>query len=251
VAACAWLLYVTWGSSPFATCQAGEQQREASKVTHDKAPKVRDPLIVRARRGSWCTGVVWYDERDGVLVIATVLLAIYTYRLWDSTAKLVTGADETAKRELRAYVSVTPANLAASLAPGAIPKLMIGLQNHGQTPAYDVSQQFLWGTYPVSEHDRLPFPISAKQRGYLSTLILDPGAQRNSYPTGVAPTSEADSAMILAGVNATGESVRFYCMGYIFYRDAFGTEHNRQFCYFFGPDSPQAPIFCVLHNAGT
>ena len=47
----------------------------------------------------------------GLLVVVTAWLAVYTYRLWGATDRLVTDAKDTSQRQLRAYVSVKEAKI--------------------------------------------------------------------------------------------------------------------------------------------
>jgi hypothetical protein len=62
---------------------------------------------------AWCRSLEWIDaERiiaiwTVVLGIATCILGVATVKPWRATDRLVKGAEETAQRQLRAYVSVT------------------------------------------------------------------------------------------------------------------------------------------------
>ena len=49
---------------------------------------------------------------DGLIAVGTIGLMVATIALWRSTATLVRDAQDTAKRQLRAYVSVTEGSLA-------------------------------------------------------------------------------------------------------------------------------------------
>jgi hypothetical protein len=71
------------------------------------------------------------------LVVFTALLARATLRLWDSTERLVKGAEDTAQRQLRAYISVdAPDNMPAII--GDKISIILQITNDGQTPAYNV-----------------------------------------------------------------------------------------------------------------
>jgi hypothetical protein len=54
----------------------------------------------------WRTPEWWTVVFTGWLTIFTLGLAIYTARLWGATRRLVEGAEDTAERQLRAYVFV-------------------------------------------------------------------------------------------------------------------------------------------------
>jgi hypothetical protein len=69
---------------------------------------------------------------------ATGVLARYTWRLWHSTSALVTGADATARRQLRAYVAVKDM-FVKNVVPDESPLAELPIKNFGQTPAYRFS----------------------------------------------------------------------------------------------------------------
>src|SRR5258706_6905725 len=77
----------------------------------------------------------------GTLFIAafTVILAFATAFLWGATRQLVKGADDTAKRQLRAYVFVDSVNVANVVEGSGPPESRVIIKNFGQTPAYQVT----------------------------------------------------------------------------------------------------------------
>jgi hypothetical protein len=94
-----------------------------------------------------------------VLAGVTAALAIFTWRLWRSTGALVSGADATARRQLRAYVSVKESRI-DRLGPEEYPEAQIQIRNFGQTPAYKfaVSAQIAIGEtleHPPKEPDKV------------------------------------------------------------------------------------------------
>lgn len=98
------------------------------------------------------------ERNDTLLVAFTAILAgftgalfLATVKLWKSTDKLVIGAEDTAKRQLRAYVSVEVENnskvtvsqayirkAGASTAREIIFEVVLVYKNTGQTPAKDL-----------------------------------------------------------------------------------------------------------------
>jgi hypothetical protein len=73
------------------------------------------------------------------LAAFTFFLFISTFKLWTATEKLVKGAEETAKRQLRAYVGFIRGEINLKESGEAL--AWIDYQNAGQTPAHDVT---LW-----------------------------------------------------------------------------------------------------------
>lgn len=73
----------------------------------------------------------------GFIAIFTILLAAGTFALYRATQRLVEGADDTAERQLRAYLSVTGFHV-TNLKAGEPIRAQIVLANSGKTPAYHV-----------------------------------------------------------------------------------------------------------------
>ncbi len=72
----------------------------------------------------------WWDRSP------EILLAIATFGLWIATRQLVRGSENTARRQLRAYVGIHVASLTQPLL-GTI-RVRIEVKNTGHTPAYNV-----------------------------------------------------------------------------------------------------------------
>jgi hypothetical protein len=75
---------------------------------------------------------------DSLLVIFTFGLFMATLYLWRATMRLVTDAEKTAERQLRAYMTVEPGGFIAWSA-GVQGRAAINAKNVGSTPAYDVT----------------------------------------------------------------------------------------------------------------
>ncbi|MER8708005.1 hypothetical protein NKH49_20950 [Mesorhizobium sp. M1088] len=75
---------------------------------------------------------------DTLLVLFTLLLSFATGALWWSTRKLVQGADRTAERQLRAYISVDNGPIAFRQAKRALFEFRLHITNNGLTPANNV-----------------------------------------------------------------------------------------------------------------
>ena len=79
----------------------------------------------------------WVAIFTGLLVFVTAYLVHYTKKLWRSTHDLVKDAKDTAKWDLRAYVS--PADGTLRLIPGTtVLRAEVALRNSGRTPAHNV-----------------------------------------------------------------------------------------------------------------
>jgi hypothetical protein len=182
----------------------------------------------------WCRSFEWIDaERiiaiwTVVLGFATCILGIATWRLWSATDRLVTGAEDTAERQLRAYVLVQPVTL-YDFAEGRRLSADFTIRNVGQTPAYRVRA--------VADIDIFDHPLV----DYQGELILpDPNAPiptRALQPTGDflcggqmdRPLTALDVMQVLAGENR-----RVYLFGVVIYEDAFGEERRTKFCCYVG-----------------
>lgn len=75
----------------------------------------------------------------GGLFAATIALFLATCALWWSTRRLVKGAEDTAKRQLRAYIHVPSTEL--TIHPEEIGgwTANVTIKNFGQTPAYNMT----------------------------------------------------------------------------------------------------------------
>src|SRR5438105_15050671 len=104
-------------------------------------------------------GRVKIGRRSGVnfgrRLTVTFLLFVATLALWWSTRRLVSGAEFTAKRQLRAYVNVAVARASPQ---GDLFRYYVEVKNFGQTPAYDVTLRYgiRWCPFPLTETLSLP-----------------------------------------------------------------------------------------------
>jgi hypothetical protein len=141
---------------------------------------------------SECECVFGGITADGWLAVATIglflvtaLLALFTYRLWTATKKLVLGTDDTARRELRAYISMRFEFL--SCAVGQPLEGVIFFDNHGQTPAKElrVEGQIWFAPEPRLANFMIPTLQVGPPRGGLW-----PRAQISSLQPGPFITAE-------------------------------------------------------------
>lgn len=158
---------------------------------------------------------------DTLVVVFTFLLFAATLALWRATDRLVRGADETAERQLRAYIFVESGKVETPLANGRFMANLI-VRNSGKTPAYDVvcdigmdaGREFL-AEWDKDVDDDKPHPAGSGAIGPGSHIVLDPES-----------TWLADSTILYKCF--VGEYALFV-YGLIRYRDAFGKARHTRF----------------------
>jgi hypothetical protein len=137
--------------------------------------------------------------------------------LWMATVGLVKGADRTAERQLRAYISVEPAHFdfkrGTNKAILCVARFKI--KNSGQTPAYNVRID--------TDFRVAPWPLT----GDLATLQKNAiQFNRSIGPNDFVPGG-AEKGQNIANAGPTD---RLYLLGRISYRDAFEKERETWFC---------------------
>jgi hypothetical protein len=163
-----------------------------------------------------------------IIAIFTAVLAIFTARLWRSTEKLWTvtnrtlqHAEQTSRKELRAYVSVEPLGITEY----ASHNLLVGhfkVSNIGKIPARDVS---IYSTIGLdADAARRDFPIGTPR---ISPTVLQPGAAMEfmSYEGYPIPADQVDSdqPLKLGGY--------LYIWGEVLYTDELNTTGWTAFCH--------------------
>lgn len=100
-------------------------------------PKAVDPESSKKHeeRRDYSSAEWWLVYLTGTLCFITLVLAGFTGWLWHATKSLVLGADDTAKRQLRAYVTIEKAMI-TGLDDGDVPTATLVIKNAGQTPAH-------------------------------------------------------------------------------------------------------------------
>lgn len=178
----------------------------------------------------------WWDDPllvfTFVLALATVLLGGATVALWQSTKKLwlagekqLTHSQDTAKRQLRAYVGLRSPKIEGT-AIGEHPKVTLLFQNAGQTPAHEVTVQYGIGV------DHFPQPqLERRLDEAKSVAVLLPGAFMKPSLISSGPTLRQ---IEIDAVNAGSAAI--YCFGVVKYRDIFGDPHQTDFSLMIGGD---------------
>ncbi len=153
---------------------------------------------------------------DSIIAAFTVLLFLATLALWWSTRALVKGADETAKRQLRAYVGIENGHLACEVFKDQIrAKPVLRIKNVGQTPAYEVTSSIGFAT-AKNFSDK----IEATQIHIEGKTYIFPSG--NHRIIGIGATLEVP--------NEVGTEI--YVFGRIDYRDIFAAKRSTRFRFF-------------------
>ena len=161
-----------------------------------------------------------------ISAIATVFLAVFTWRLFSATKKLVDDGSDKSEKQLRAYVSIRPAENGCNLN-----QINFLIKNHGQTPANNVRHtsavqilprplpnDFIL-SYDESSTNELKKDVHRDKGGF----ALHPSEQINNWRAfDNTPSSEID--------NLKADRSALYFYGVVEYEDMFREVHKSQYC---------------------
>lgn len=169
---------------------------------------------------STCKADAWLTA-ERVIAIFTVILGFATWFLWRATVKLVRSADDTAQRQLRAYVSVTPKEIISSGKEERFVQVTCALKNHGQTPAREIHYIFEFDIIPNPKPEGFVFspptiPIHADSS-------LFPQADMSAWFNFNRLLTTEEFARVEA------DTLRLHIWGKVFYRTAFGQQRHTEF----------------------
>jgi hypothetical protein len=170
----------------------------------------------------------WYANPDwwvagftGALVVATSGLWIFTAFLWGSTRRLVRSAEDTAERQLRAYVFIEPDQLTLALEQsGDTGTLAVRYvtTNTGQTPAHEISG--------LSELRIMPHPLPT------DFVIKTPEiGEEHKHPFTLGPHDKFFGGPTTQYRRLNNDE-GYYLLVIVTYRDAFGKPRTTKFCCF-------------------
>lgn len=181
-----------------------EERREKAEERHDKADS------------DW-----WLVKLTAALAVATIALVFATGLLWRSTKKLVTEAEDTAKRQLRAYVSTDTEVVTIDGALPKVPTHGIILRNHGQTPANQITHwtRLLVAEFPLKEPLDRSEPVDVVIKS-----VLHPGADRHIVAEKDLTDDEFGAIM--------KDGYALYFWGDVKYIDVFNNPQSTRFTYF-------------------
>lgn len=202
----------------------------------------------------WCTKLLNIDwdansvtaASTVVLAVITTILAFGTVGLWCATRRLVKGGEETARRQLRAYVCIEifPDDHPIVSFDGPI-VVILRIVNRGVTPAYGVEQTVIIGVVKLPPPAKIKIPTT--------DLLANPitlGPNANVIVNAIIPNGVKDEErkLLLAGTHV------FHVAGTVSYLDAFG-EHrvtNYNMIMPIGPDgNPFGIQSCEQGNEST
>ena len=162
----------------------------------------------------------WAAAGTVALAVITSFLALFTFKLWGSTSKLVQDARETSERQLRAYVwTETDFNGGISAQLG---KIITTFKNTGQTPAYEVH---VWTETKILDD---PLPVGFVFENSPATIngpryVINPGSIHTLNSTPDIPHLEDMKNSVIQG------NKKLYHWGEVRYTDAFNITRRSRF----------------------
>jgi hypothetical protein len=164
----------------------------------------------------------WVSFGTLIIAIFTAILGVGTAFLFLATRQLARGAEDTARRQLRAYVSSAP-DYIFNFNPATVAQMRYTMRNHGQTPAYGLSHSAAVDIFPFPLPPNFDFPQLPPHQQ--SSPVLH---QNDSVYGIVFASRNFDIAEINAAVANNG--FRIYVFGTVRYMDAFGVRRCTRFC---------------------
>jgi hypothetical protein len=176
-------------------------QEEAKQISNDRLEKsANDRHLV------WLTAI---------LASGTIILAVATSFLWLSTRRLVKDADNTAKRQLRAYVNVViDTNISMVLDSNNLrPKRDVYIKNFGKTPAHEVT---IVGNFVIGDYELKECLPKLEWEGHGSKVVIHPGHEQLCTLRAKTAFTEDEYGLF------SDRKKNMYFYGRIEYKDAFG-----------------------------
>jgi hypothetical protein len=226
---------IVGSSQTFQSCMDEQYHYESGETLKEGLAH----FFIMLKVGWGCSGEFVHKNAEAIIALFTVILGIATWLLWRSTRALVIGADNTAKRQLRAYIHVSEARFANFGFPGGV--YMINYTNTGQTPAYDV-----FGTIGV-QLTNFPLSENLETTGIGTKGISTVGRDGEGHCRIEAPRGLSGEEY---GAVRDGKSAVFV-YGVISYRDVFGDKWATEYRYFIGGDQGiRSDGFMASHSEG-
>ena len=144
-------------------------------------------------------------------------------RAAEAAEKSVAMMDDTARRQMRAYVTIDPAGIEKILLPTQIARITI--KNSGDLPASDVR----WIIYSDIDENRLRKDFD------VDVTKIEPGTNLLAPKDGMSRFQDLHHAK--ATVEKIGrDEAALYVWGQVFYQDGFGKERWTKFCHRYEKD---------------
>jgi hypothetical protein len=166
--------------------------------------------------------------------LATIFAALFTGGLvWYAQAQLHENR-QTAARQLRAYVSVTKAEI-SDVGIDLAPKGFLAIHNNGQTPAYDfyATIGITIGPHPLPEGAELPSPLIILADGKIKVALIAVGLlgpSQKIHLKAVLDRPVTDEIM----TQIRDQTRAIYVYGNARYRDAFHKYWRLEYRYICG-----------------
>ena len=169
----------------------------------------------------------WERFSDDPIAVFTAVLTVFTGILAWTTWKLVRSAEDTAERQLRAYVHIK-LEPTSRVHPDIRyhPKTTVFIRNSGATPAYDVLIQSNIVCRPYIDPGRLPAFRSPGEKGGKdegSKAPVHPGQEMDMEIIAYEALSEIEYD------NMATKGWRLFMYGKIIYLDVFKRERTTEF----------------------
>ena len=204
----------------------------ATKMDHYDLESLKTSfLLIREGTIRFLSDFVDFVERKDKFIIAlstifiaffTIILGIATGLLWRATRSLVRGAENTAERQLRAYVSVG----APTFGKADPDSISIVIENGGETPAHQVMVGL--NTYWIKAADELPadFKYPSFRDDKNPPKIETVAVLFRNKP--ITFTFGIDFSVIQ---RIRAKEIKLFFYGQVDYVDIFETDQHTFFCY--------------------
>jgi hypothetical protein len=157
----AWILLIAFLVAIVAVVESSQPFQECVKETYYNPATENFEKSITSFSAAFgthrdCFGNFTHDNAEAIIAAFTIILSFSTIFLWVATRDLVRGVENTAKQQLRAYLSI---ELAVRDGPHQVVpefKAKIIFKNCGQTPAYDGA---LWMHIYASPQDSAIPPL--------------------------------------------------------------------------------------------
>jgi hypothetical protein len=191
-----------------------------------------------AEKQNWIRG--WFKKFFEPQTFVAILLFLATIALYSATRDLVKGADDTAQRQLRAYVAISNS---VPLDMNPI-RVALTFDNFGQTPATDVKVFFYWEFVPFGENLPSNFTFPEKP-GCVGAPGITPGIAA-IFPRNPALIFRKHCPDELTRLQASERNeVHAFLYGHAEYLDIFKKKRRTNFCLLY---TPSISIVCGRHN---
>ncbi|MGO9415006.1 MAG: hypothetical protein ACLP51_07695 [Syntrophobacteraceae bacterium] len=153
--------------------------------------------------------------------------------MWRATRNLVNGAAETAERQLRAYISVTPKDIFKWRDKTEKLNITATIENHGQTVGFEITDDFSMAILDDPLPGDFIFPNPDSHTGRSSSLFPRATMELHLFFDRVLTDNEI--------IEIETGSKSFHIWGILHYQDAFHKMRTTEFRFSFGgPDFAKA-----------